>query len=72
MIYTPQCYKRHCKHFLGVSQPDGTEMTEVVVCKAFPKGIPEEIAYGDNKHKESLKDQDNDITFEKGPFGWEE
>lgn len=33
-------------------------------CKAFPKEIPDEIYLGDNKHKEPLKGQENDIVFE--------
>lgn len=33
-------------------------------CDAFPAGIPEEITSGNNKHKEPLKDQGNDIVFE--------
>lgn len=32
-------------------------------CAAFPGDIPEEITSGENKHKEPLKDQDNDIVF---------
>ena len=33
-------------------------------CKAFPKGIPDEIYLGDNKHTKPLKEQMNDIVFE--------
>lgn len=65
MLLTPICHKRNCKHFLGIRQPDGTEQTEFVYCLAFPEGIPEEIAYGDNKHLVPLKNQKNDIIFEK-------
>ena len=65
MLAVPQCYKRKCKHYLGVIQPDNTEQTEVVYCKAFLKGIPDKIAYGDNLHSKPLKNQDNDIIFEK-------
>jgi len=65
MILEPNCYKRGCKHFLGVSQSDGTEATEFVYCEAFKDGIPEEIAYGKNLHKKPFKDQDNDIVYEK-------
>ena len=64
MLRTPQCWKRRCKHFFGVIQPDGTEMTETNSCKAFPKGIPIEIAYGNNKHTQKHPDQENDIVFE--------
>ena len=72
MLAEPKCYKRKCKHYLGIIQPDGTEMTETNYCHAFPNGIPVDIAYGDDKHKEKHKDQENDITYEKGPFEWEE
>jgi len=65
MISEPNCHKRNCKYFLGVRQPNGTEETEFVYCLAFPEGIPEEIAYGDDKHLEPLSDQGNTIVFEK-------
>lgn len=65
MLATPNCWKRRCKHFLGVIQPDGTEMTENVNCRAFPDGIPYEIAYGDNLHLKPHPDQDNDIVYER-------
>ena len=65
MLAEPNCYKRQCKHFTGVIQPDGTEMTETNACKAFPKGIPDEIAYGDNKHSKPLPDQKNNIAYEE-------
>ena len=65
MIAEPNCSKRKCIHFLGVAQPDGTEMTERVICKAFPKGIPEEIAYGGNLHVKPYPG-DKGIQFEKG------
>ena len=50
MLLEPKCYTRGCKHFIGVDQPDGTELTEVNVCTAFPNGISDDIAYGDNLH----------------------
>lgn len=65
MIAEPNCYKRKCKHFLGVIQPDGTEMTEKVYCKAYPNGIPSEIAYGNDKHLTIRTDQKNNYVFEK-------
>lgn len=63
MLAEPKCFTRRCKFFIGVSQPDGTEMTEVNVCEAFPDGIPNEIAYGDNKHLLPLPGQKNNISF---------
>ena len=65
MLLTPNCFERKCKHFIGVDQPDDTELTERVVCLAFPKAIPVDIAYGDNRHLNPLPGQDNDIIFEK-------
>ena len=65
MLPVPNCYKRKCKHFLGVSQYDGTEMSEVVYCKAFTNKIPEDIAYGKNKHLSPTEFQDNDIVYER-------
>ena len=64
MLRRPNCHKRKCRYFLGVSQPDGTEDTERATCSAFPDGIPDEIAYGDNEHLEPI-DGDNDIQYEK-------
>ena len=65
MLAEPNCWKRRCKHYIGVVQPDGTEMTETNSCKAFPKGIPAEIAYGNNRHLSKHPQQQNDIVFEK-------
>jgi len=65
MIAEPRCFTRKCKHYIGVIQPDGTELTEVNNCKAFLKGIPVEIAYGNNRHLKPLKNQGNDIVFER-------
>ena len=64
MLFEPNCYKRHCKHFIGVLQPDGTEATEINTCEAFPEGIPNVIAYGENDHTKPLPDQENDIVYE--------
>lgn len=64
MIRIPKCFIRDCLHFQGVSQPDGTEMIELVICKAFPDGIPNEISYGKNLHLKPLSEQKNNIVFE--------
>jgi len=63
MIITPQCFKRNCKHFLGVKN-DGDETTERVYCAAFPDRIPNKIAYGDNLHLTPVEG-DHGIQFEK-------
>lgn len=64
MLQEPKCWTRKCKHYLGVIQPDGTEMTETNYCKAFPESIPNEIAYGDNDHTKPFPG-DNGIQFEE-------
>ena len=64
MLAEPKCHIRKCRHYTGIVQPDGTEQTEVNACEAFPDGIPDEIAYGNNPHKKPLEGQGNDIVFE--------
>lgn len=66
MMKEPRCWTRGCKHFIGVKQPDGTEMTERVVCEAFPDGIPDAIAYGPLNHLRPLPKQGNAVVFEPG------
>lgn len=66
MLLEPNCWKRNCKHYLGVIQPDGTELTEVNYCKAFLNGIPDEITYGDDLHLVVYHYQKNNIVYEKG------
>ena len=56
-IYSPVC--TFCMHNrLG---------NGLLVCNAFPKGIPDVILTGDNKHTEPLPQQENDIVFERIP-----
>lgn len=64
MILQPKCYKRNCKHFTGIKS-EGIEINERPVCKAFPNGIPPEIAYGENLHLKPLRNQKNDIVYEQ-------
>jgi hypothetical protein len=70
MILEPNCNKRNCRHYKGVEQPDGTEKSERCICSAFPEGIPDSIAYGDNKHLRPLPSQGNTVVFER--YGEEE
>ena len=65
MLAEPKCYTRKCVYYSGVKQPDGTELTEVNYCTAFPDGIPDEIAYGANKHTEPFPGQKNKIVYRK-------
>lgn len=63
MIIEPKCRIRKCLHFRGLVQTDGTELTEKVVCEAFPNGIPHDIAFGRNKHLELRGDEAIPIIF---------
>lgn len=65
MIEKPNCYKRKCKHFLGVKLNGKDEITERNYCLAFPNRIPDEVAYGNDLHLKSLPNQKNNITYEK-------
>lgn len=64
MLDEPKCYTRDCKHFIGV-EGGCCEDHEYVVCEAFPEGIPDEIAYGNNEHLIPFKGQTNKIVYEK-------
>lgn len=68
MIPEPQCHTRQCKHFRGVTniREDGEESGERPWCFAFPAGIPQDIAYGNNPHLEPVDGQFGDIFFEEG------
>lgn len=68
MITEPNCRKRNYVHYIGIINDDGDETTERPACEAFRNGIPDEIAYGDNKHLKKHPDQDNDIVYEEDPL----
>ncbi len=63
MLAEPNCSVRRCKHLRGAYQSDGTELSEKPACMAFPRGIPDFIAYGDNLHLEPVKG-DHGIQYE--------
>lgn len=64
MLSESNCQKRHCRYFLGLSEPQTVGGDDYLyVCKAFPKGIPEEIAFGDNPHTKPVEG-DHGIQFE--------
>jgi len=71
MLAEPKCFTRKCKHLRGVISDGEGEMGERPTCKAFPDGIPAEIAYGDNLHTEPFEG-DNGITFEEGEREYDE
>ena len=61
MLIEPECNIRNCVHYQGVKRSDPEEeATEFNHCDAFPDGIPNEIAYGDNKHLKPLPGQNNE------------
>lgn len=64
MLARSRCWERGCKHYNGAIQPDGTELTETHACAAFPEGIPDDIAYGENLHLDEVEG-DHGITFER-------
>jgi hypothetical protein len=63
MLDEPKCFTRKCEHYDGVDS-DGEEDNERHVCEAFPKGIPDDIAYGDNLHLTPDPRQINDIVYQ--------
>lgn len=63
MFAEPRCYWRHCRHFQGVTGDD--EVDQVLSCPAFPQGIPERIAYGEDNHEVVAPDQVGDTVYEK-------
>lgn len=62
----PECWKRNCRWYEGLRdlEPIG-EPSQVHVCPAFPKGIPSEITYGDNKHLTVHPDQVGEVVYEE-------
>ena len=64
MLAEPTCWTRKCKHYLGVKWFGQEESSENNYCLAFPKGIPGDIAYGDNLHLTKHPDQDGDLIYE--------
>ena len=65
MLTEPRCFTRRCKHYMGVHSRTKATESEILVCKAFPEGIPDEIAYGTNDHVKPLKDQKNTLVYER-------
>jgi len=60
----PKCWKRQCKHWIDLVEMGGEEDDRIwPVCRAFPEGIPEEIAYGDDEHLNPFSG-DNGIQYE--------
>lgn len=64
MIPEPRCSVRRCRWLRGVVQPFGTEEEEHPYCPAFPSGIPDDIAYGDDLHLAVRPGQVGDTVYE--------
>lgn len=58
------CQERKCKHFIGELFDNQNDLM-LDLCNAFPSGIPDEIAYGDELHIQPLAGQENNIVFEE-------
>lgn len=65
MLAAPNCYERNCKWFIGAKQDEDGEVSERVVCQAYPDKIPDRIAYGDDPHDEVQDDQVGSYVFER-------
>jgi len=62
MLAETQCSIRNCKHFGGLTTEE--EVGQSYMCDAFPDGIPDDIAYGDNLHLEPVEG-DHGIRYEQ-------
>ena len=62
---SPNCYleDRHCVHFSGFKEDN--KGNDIVYCLAFPDGIPDDIAFGENKHTTIQKGQVGEYVFEQ-------
>lgn len=62
----PNCSRRKCVNYIGLRElVEGDPSTSKYICVAFMFGIPDDIAYGDELHLKSLKNQHNDIVYEE-------
>lgn len=52
--------------FLGVCRFCAHKSVDAIGCLAFPDGIPDAIAYGDDKHTSVRSDQKGTFVFKKG------
>jgi hypothetical protein len=60
-VIPASCADRKCKYYQGYALIKGIPVN---VCTAFPDGIPDAIAYGDNKHLKSILG-DNGIVYQR-------
>lgn len=63
-----RCHARQCVHYIGIRTLDQNspdfEASQVHVCRAFPRGIPQSISHGSDDHMEPVKG-DNGIVYER-------
>ena len=66
MLLEPNCVKRNCGHYAGGDNKSDpfNESAERHVCLAFPNGIPDRIAHGEDLHLEIADDQVGEVVFE--------
>lgn len=67
MLAEPSCFTRRCRHLQGVVYLDEElgEESEVVVCPAYPEGIPFEITSGEDLHQAVRPDQVGTVVYER-------
>jgi hypothetical protein len=64
MGITCSCFIRMCRHYEGI-EDSNPEASAKHICKAFPKGIPDEIVMGENDHLISIPGQISDEVYER-------
>lgn len=55
------CAINHCKYYRGNLKPN-----PILYCKAFPEGIPDNIAVGEIAHDQIIDGQCGDLVYSKG------
>jgi len=65
MLTACSCFNRMCKFYEGMEESNNPGRPGKHICKAFPKGIPDEIVTGKNEHLASMPGQNNNKVFER-------
>ncbi len=72
LIGPSRCFERECRYLTGIIDVPNlaadciTDGAHRWACPAFPDGIPDDIAYGDNLHERPDPRQEGALVFE--PF----
>jgi len=61
MMSAPKCYDRNCIYYMG---HDHVGDKLIQTCAAYPEGIPDSIAYGDDLHHTVLDGQVGEYVYE--------